>query len=202
MNRLCQTFCLALVTAIFSFAKPEVANAHHDSHRYAHKRLEIYLDDWQLRGTSTIYLKKELRRRYPQFDLHSYSLRKVLLLAKSRRGHGLASLSVGDYYTREQTIQGQPRDFRHNGYFYNRLKFRNPAPGADGPWQIHLRGNINVNRVVLELSARYGNRRPIENYSQHNQMPYLPHQRGYTVRRHREQVADSSVFSLYGKPRQ
>lgn len=99
---------------------------------------------------ATIFLKKSLKGQYPWVQVSDLKLKKVVLMAKSKKGRGGAGLRVGKWATDMYEVGGNPRSFHDNDrYSFDRVKFRNPSHGSRGPWQIELRGNFIVRKVVL-----------------------------------------------------
>lgn len=112
--------------------------------------------------TATLLLKHELRRQYPWLKIRNLELRKVVLIAKSKRGHGTARLLVGNNASYPERINGFPDQFHDNrGYSFDRVPFHNPSRASDGRWQIELQGNLVVRKVFLVLDDhdyRFNNR--------------------------------------------
>ena len=148
-------YLLALVMCL-GFATQ--TSAHGGKYRASKQRLELNFGDWHLRGKNTIFLKRELRHHYPHLRLKDYDIRKVVMVAKTKHGMGTASLRVGDGYSSRRVVDGYPESFHHSYRNYDRVKFRNPNPGAHGPWQIRLRGNFKVRKVVVVLTPKYKRR--------------------------------------------
>lgn len=112
-------------------------------------RIQLHLDQ-HLRGQQTIALKRELRYQHPGLNLRNLKLKAVRLVAKSARGMGEATLSVGQNQSYPVTIGGHPQDFHVNApYTFQRVRIQNPSYDSMGRWQIHTRGNIKVKKVVL-----------------------------------------------------
>jgi hypothetical protein len=102
--------------------------------------------------TATLLLKHELRRQYPRLKVKNFKLRKVVLVAKSKRGHGTAQLLVGNNASHPERINGFPAQYHDNrGYSFDRVPFHNPSRASDGRWQIVLQGNLVVRKVILVL---------------------------------------------------
>ncbi len=125
----------------------------------ARERFVLDFDDSQIRGhrgeAATIFLKKSLKSQYPWLNLSDKDLHKVVLVAKSKRGQGGASLRVGDRVTGLYEVEGRPRTFRdYRRYTFDRVHFNNPSPDSRGPWQIDLKGNFIVRKVVLVMEDR------------------------------------------------
>jgi len=71
-------------------------------------------------------------------------------VAKSKQGRGGAGLRVGKRATDMQGVGGRPSSFHNNHRSsFDRVKFCNPSHGSRGPWQLGLRGNFIVRKVVL-----------------------------------------------------
>ncbi len=127
------------------------------------ERFVLDFDDSQIRGhrgeAATIFLKRSLKNQYPWVDLSKVDLRKVVLVAKSKRGRGGASLRVGNNATELYEVAGAPREFSDDHrYTFDRVRFRNPSNDSRGPWQIDFRGNFIVRKVVLEVEDHSWNR--------------------------------------------
>lgn len=122
--------------------------------------LEMY--DTVYRPGERIFLKREINRQYPGINLQRYNLDRVRLVAKSRRGGGMAELVVGRSIVDRQYIAGNPRDFRDNlPRTYDRLVLLNNGR-SDGVWQIHFqRQRVKVKRVVAFLQQKRLRPRPI-----------------------------------------
>lgn len=125
----------------------------------ANQRFVLDFEDSRIRGyrgeAATIYLKKSFKNQYPWVDVSDKELRRVVLVAKSKRGRGGALLRVGDRMTDMYKIEGRARDFNdYRRYTFDRVHFSNPSPGSRGPWQMDLRGNFVVRKVVLEMDDR------------------------------------------------
>ena len=100
---------------------------------------------------STIFLKRELKNM--GYKVRNKKLRKVVLVAKSKRGRGQAELMIGQNYKPAKTIAMAQDGFGFQSdrpASYNRIKWR--AQGnTQGPWQIHMRGRIKVKAVIVVL---------------------------------------------------
>lgn len=146
--------CLTVIVMALAF----VANVNARPHQQQNQRFEIDFYGQQFQGQSTIYLKQEIKKLRPRIDFTNWDLKRVVLVAKSARGYGSAYLQTGREQSRHETVDGNPRSFRSHGD-YHRIPF--PAPGRDnGVWQIHMQGNIKVNKVVAVME-RKAPRRPM-----------------------------------------
>lgn len=122
------------------------------------KKFVLHFDGQQFRQQSKLFLKQELKRQHG-INVQNFKLNRVRLVAKSRNGNGRAKLVVGQNQTRNEFINGSPRDFRYDDRnTWDRVNFRNPSRRSQGNWQIHMRGNIKVKKVVVFLERKF--RRP------------------------------------------
>ncbi|GEM_PF-1083485 len=104
---------------------------------------------------NTLYLKKALRRQYPGLDVSGYRLRQVVLVAKTYHGRGNAQLRVGPEMTDLYRVGGHPNYYHRNKRnSFDRVKIHNPFHDSWGPWQLYLRGNFKVRKVVLVVEKR------------------------------------------------
>lgn len=120
----------------------------------SHERFVLDFNDSHIRShrgaDATIFLKKALKDQYPRVQVSDLKLKKVVLMAKSKRGRGGAGLRVGKWATDMYEVGGGPRSFHGNGkHSFERVKFGNPSHDSKGPWQLGLRGNFIVRKVVL-----------------------------------------------------
>ena len=112
---------------------------------------------------TTLLLKKTLKAQYPWVELSNVDLRKVVLIAKSKKGRGSARLRIGQRWTPKYQVDGDPRSFRrYQRYTFDRIHFQLPSANDRGPWQIDLQGNFIVRKVVIVVEdhwQRYEKRR-------------------------------------------
>lgn len=107
-------------------------------------------------GQSVIHLKQQLKQR--GYSPANFELVRAVLVAKTKQGRGTAELVVGGSRSYPKTVMGSPRDF-HNGaqYTYDKVQFRNPSYyDSQGVWQIHLKGNFKVQKIVLLVKRKFG----------------------------------------------
>ena len=115
--------------------------------RGQNRRFEIPMYGEQFKGQNTIYIKQELKKQFPRLKIAKWDLKRVVLVAKSKKGQGKAYLQVGRFDSRTEFIDGNRFDFQDRGYFH-RIPFE--APRRDnGKWQIHLKGNVKVKKIVV-----------------------------------------------------
>lgn len=122
----------------------------------ARERYVLEFDDAHIRGhrgePATIFLKKAFHEQYPWVDVSDLDLHRVVLVAKSKNGWGVAQLRVGEWVTDSYEVGGRPVDFRDGRRItFDRIQFDNPSCRGRGPWQIDLQGNFIVRKVVLEV---------------------------------------------------
>ncbi len=139
------TFMFALLFSAVSLARP------------VEKKFVLKFHGERFQQQSKLFLKQELQRQHG-IRVQNFKLNKVRLVAKSRNGNGRAKLVMGQDQTQMKYINGHPQDFHYNDRdTWDRVNFRNPSYNSRGNWQIHMRGNIKVKRVVVWLERK---RRP------------------------------------------
>lgn len=142
--------CISLLAALLMiFLVPFNAMA-------SRERFVLDFNDSHIRGhrgePATLFLKRSLKQQYPRVDISKIDLRKVVLVAKSKKGRGGAKLRVGNRATAMYGVDGHPGSFqnkRRNSF--DRVAFQNPSNNSRGPWQVDLKGNLIVRKVVLEV---------------------------------------------------
>jgi hypothetical protein len=113
-------------------------------------RIVVKFYDQQYRGSSTLYLKRAAKNQYPRLNLRNFKLNSIKLVAKSRQGRGQAKLFVGRNVSYAKTVYGNPGEFNDSSpYTFDRVQFQSPSRSGRGAWQIDLRGNFIVRKVVL-----------------------------------------------------
>lgn len=117
----------------------------------AAERFVIDVNDAEFKGQSEIQLRKALHKRFG-INTDFYNIKHVALVAKSRQGQGSAILTVGPYASPQQNIGGNPLGYRDSSpQTFDRLHFFYESRNDEGPWQLHLRGNIKVRKIVVVL---------------------------------------------------
>lgn len=115
------------------------------------KRVRIPMGGDLFTQDSAIFLKRELKDL--GYNLKNKKLRKVVLVAKSKRGHGQAELQIGQKMKPMKNIDSAQGGFGFQSdrpRSYNRIKWR--AQGqTKGAWRIHMRGRIKVKAVIVEF---------------------------------------------------
>ena len=135
------------VTILMLFCVPAVVMA-------SQERFVLDFNDSHIRGhqgkSATIFLKKSLKEQYPWVKVKDVELKKVILVAKSKRGRGGAGLRVGKRTTDMYEVGGRPRFFHDSDRnSFDRVKIWNPSHNSRGPWQLGLHGNFIVRKIVL-----------------------------------------------------
>jgi hypothetical protein len=138
------------VAFVISLALPMAAMA-------SRERYVIDFNDSHIRGyqgeAATIFLKKSLKAQYPWVRIADLELEKVVLMAKSKKGRGGAGLRVGNWTTDMYRVAGDPQRFHNSGkHTFDRVRFWNPSKNSKGPWQIELKGNFIVRKIVLVVN--------------------------------------------------
>lgn len=115
------------------------------------KRVRIEMGDQIMTQQSTIFIRQELERM--GYDTRRADLRRVVLVAKSRAGHGQGKLQVGNNPSVTQDIEEAQNGLGFQSdrpLSYNQVLFRNTGD-SQGVWQLHLRGNIKVKALIVDF---------------------------------------------------
>lgn len=147
-----------LVALTCLFLLPAVASAER-------LRLQIDMGDQVFQAgrnrTAVLPLQRLLRQQYPGIKLKKMELKRVVLVAKSKGGHGLANLRVGNKVSRERSINGQPQDFnRRSAATFDKVRFFNPAGRGYGKWQLQLKGKVKVRKIIVVAEDHRRGSRP------------------------------------------
>lgn len=125
------------------------ANAQRNHRSMQKNKLVLQIHD-HLRGSNIIKLKQEIKYQHPMVNVQRLKLKAVKLVAKSKKGMGKATLIVGHDMSYPINVNGSPYEFHNDsGYTYDKLKIQNPSYSSKGKWQIELKGNIKVKKLVL-----------------------------------------------------
>lgn len=146
---------LSLLVAL-SFFVPTLAAAEAE-------RLILKYKDRHIRSTNhqeqTLYLKRELKEKYPQLNLNKYRLVRTVVMAKSKKGKGTVQLRIKDKYSRKHRVHGTPQGFGNSAKFnYDKVEISPPAYRSDGPWQLLFRGNFKLRKVLLVVERKDRNK--------------------------------------------
>ncbi len=95
-------------------------------------------------------LKNTLKDQYPGVNISDLTLRRIFLVAKSKKGKGKARLRVGAEVSGVHRVDGHSRVYR-DGHraSYDSIRIENPAHDSLGAWKILLEGKFKVRKVVL-----------------------------------------------------
>lgn len=138
---------VVLLAALAAFGQSEAV---------ANERLVLEYGDQHFRQ-DRVRLRQEIRHAYPHIDLQRMELVRVRLVAKSRHGQGVASLMVGGSAVDSSVVDGMPHEFHDPApRTFDRLVLQNSGDSA-GAWQLDLRGNFIVRRIVAVVRPK---RRP------------------------------------------
>lgn len=115
-------------------------------------KIVLNMNDAHYTRSSEIMLKQLVKQTYPHINLRRLDLDKVTIVAKSRAGQGTATLKVGQSYSAPVQLAGG--NFQSNApASYDREVIFNPSFGSGGAWQLLLRGNIKVKKIVLKVDS-------------------------------------------------
>ena len=125
------------------------------------RKIVIKMNGQQFRGQQTLKLKQLIKAQHPAIKLQRFDIDRVRLVAKSKKGRGHATLSIGGTMSRSKVLGGIPSEFhQEDPYTYDRQVFMNPKNNSGGHWQIALGGNIKVKKVVVFLERKSQGARP------------------------------------------
>ncbi len=102
------------------------------------------------RNNSILKLKTALKQQYSHLSFQNLELQNVVMFAKSKNGNGKVQLKIGNFQSIKKRVLGTAFRNQHISTF-DRIVFKNENHGSDGVWQLKLKGNIRVNKVVLNL---------------------------------------------------
>ena len=124
------------------------------------QKIQIEFMGQQMRGQNTIFLKREIKKSNFNINLMGAKIVAVKLVAKTKMGRGTAALKVGHSVGYPQIIQGRPYDFHYDDKFsYDKVKLFNPSRSSQGPWQILLKGNFKIKKVVVIIEVGQVNKK-------------------------------------------
>jgi len=123
---------------------------------FARENFVLQVNDQEFNGSGTLRLRAMLQEQYG-INSAGLDLVGVRLVAKSKFGRGGAALTVGNWNSLERIVAGSPLQWNNpSPQTYDRIDFENQSWRENGAWQIQLRGNIKVRRVVLVVEDRRG----------------------------------------------
>jgi hypothetical protein len=122
----------------------------------ASSRIVLRLEGQEFRGLNVLRLKERIRQQHPHLDLSRERLERVTVLAKSRLNNGLISLRVGNDFSQPAHVPGHPGAFQSLlPQTFSRVSLEAPFhPNGLGVWQLDIRGDVRILRIVVELSER------------------------------------------------
>lgn len=110
-------------------------------------------DDEFFKG-DVIKLKQLLKDEHPGLRLNKMKIKKIDLVAKSRRGRGKVKFIIGDF-TEIIPVYGTPRSFDNpNRRTFDHVTVRIPNFVNQGTWQIKVKGNLIVRRINITLKKK------------------------------------------------
>lgn len=115
---------------------------------------EVTLDfqDAHIKGNNVILLKKALKDQYPHLDLYNQHLKNVVVVGKSKHGHGKVSMRINDWISSPETVAGNKRKFRrHANHSFDYVTLENQQTLSSGRWQLLLKGNFKIRKVILVM---------------------------------------------------
>ncbi|WP_163337697.1 hypothetical protein [Desulfopila sp. IMCC35008] len=151
-----RTFHILSILVALSFFVPTLASAEAERLILKYKDRHIQSKNHQVQA---LYLKRELKQRYPQLNLNQYRLVRTVVMAKSKKGKGTIQLRVRNNYSRKHKVHGPPQGFGNSAKFtYDKIEIGNPAHRSDGPWQLLFTGNFKLRKVLLVVERKDRNK--------------------------------------------
>ena len=151
MNRYLKSSILILIVMV---AIPQLAYSKSNGKRFTISLYDTYFRN-PTGNAAIVDLKRELKKQHPHINPKKLRLKKLILIAKSRKGHGRVQLQSGQGLSAAQQIPGHKRDF-HNPKqsTFHRVGIKLPGSGAKGYWQLHLTGQVIVREIKLIVGQR------------------------------------------------
>lgn len=143
---------------------------------------ELTLDfqDAHIKGKNVIFLKKALKDQYPHINLHNQHLKSIVVVGKSKHGHGEVSMRLKDWVSAPETIAGNRYDFRRDTqHTFDYITLDNTQHYSHGRWQLLLKGNFKIRKVILVMED---NRLATKNWWQPIQANFAPRKKGPSYR--------------------
>lgn len=98
---------------------------------------------------NTLFLKNRLKNTYG-INTQLYKIKGVTIVGKSQFGQGTVRLKVGTALSIPTKMAGNPVIFQTNGNFDTDY-LANPKNNSNGVWQLKLKGNIKIKKVIVHL---------------------------------------------------
>jgi len=117
------------------------------------KKLEVTFNRNRIYNNNSVLKLKTALQNQHRINLDRFKIQGVTLVAKSKQGNARAKLVVGNATSRIKKIAGNPRKFRKSGNF-DHISFQNPKRNSKGNWQVHLKGNVKVKKVIVKLKRK------------------------------------------------
>lgn len=131
---------LCLTTATALFANDEI------------KKITLDMHDEEFTNYAEIDLKEKIKDIEPAIDFYKYRLESVNLLAKSKRGKSLISLTTKDFSSVKQRVEGTPDHYiQKNPKTFNEVSLSNGSKTSYGNWKLKMRGHIQLRVITINL---------------------------------------------------
>jgi hypothetical protein len=145
-------WCLMIATTVSAFARDGRGMG---GSQGGMQKIVIKLYGEQFKGQNTIFLKKEIKQLHPNMQLKKKQLMDVIIVAKSKHGRGKASLNVGGSMGPAEILDGDSWSFHdEERYTYSRVSLEKPSFSSQGKWQIKLRGNIKIKKIIVKVKKK------------------------------------------------
>lgn len=135
------------------FGRPGPGRPGYNGPANRYQIFEIHMRDREFSdrapGRDVIRLRQEIQRQYGNVNLNRYEIVRVNVDAKAGR-FGEMTLVVGGASTQWQPIYGGGYGYNNPGYGYSSYTFDNPSYDSRGVWQLRVRGQVKVDRIVVE----------------------------------------------------
>ena len=108
------------------------------------------------KGQETLHLKRMVNRKFGRQALQGFTLKKIVISAKSKKGQADANLQVGYSESYPKTIEGTPQSFASDSSGFHSLSFVAPRSrqNQSGPWKLHIKGNVKVDSVAIKAKMK------------------------------------------------
>ena len=119
------------------------------------QRIFVPMNHQEFRGNNTIFMKRELRDM--GYSPRNWTLKRVVLHGKTRRGRGTADLYVNNGFEGSRVVGQAKNGWGFNSTAqdsYNRVRWNNVDGRGRGPWQIELQGRHQVRGFTVFVRKR------------------------------------------------